>query len=313
MTHFPLDTSYWPTDPALFTDGLPLTASGKVRKDVLSAQLAASTQAATPRPGRLLLQTAGTCDFDPAHLLDVFAVQRRRFVTVLQGFGPDDWAAPTRCAGWSAHHVVRHLADCTAIMLASGPGDGTLDLAQGFDPRTTPRQWLAASDAEPPAATLGRLVATTGQLLSAARDRLRHGRRFDVRLPFGPMDWTVRLLHGFWDSWVHERDVLLARGADHLTDGDATAYATCYGVFIAAAVAPMLGGPVRATLRLGGDGGGIFDVGGSDGVTLTVDRTAAAGPQAAEIADALAGRSPAPAGDVPAGLFRMAEFFNTPA
>jgi hypothetical protein len=28
------------------------------------------------------------------------------------------------------------------------------------------------------------------------------------------MDWTVLLLHLFWDSWIHERDVLLARGAD---------------------------------------------------------------------------------------------------
>jgi fatty-acyl-CoA synthase len=316
----------------LFTDSFPLTSTGKIRKDVLSAQLAdtepppapqlaatepppaaAKTQA-VPQPGKLLLQTSGACDFDPAHLLDVFAAQRRRFVTVLQGFGPDDWAAPTRCAGWSAHHVVRHLADCTAIMLVSGPGDGTLDLAEGFDPRTTPRAWLATSDGEPPGASLDRLVTTTGKLLSAARDRLRDGRRFDVRLPFGPMDWTVRLLHGFWDSWVHERDVLLPQGAGHLTDGDATAYAAGYGVFIAAAVAPMFGDPVRATLRLGGDGGGTFDVGGGDAITLTVDRAATAGPLAAEVADALAGRSPAAVcGDVPAGLFRMAGFFNTPA
>jgi fatty-acyl-CoA synthase len=309
----------------LFTDSFPLTSTGKIRKDVLGAQLAAAKPPPAPdpgklllqpapRPGKLLLQAPGACDFDPAHLFDVFAAQRRRFVTVLRGFGPDDWAAPTRCADWSAHHVVRHLADCTAIMLASGPGDGTLELAEGFDPRTTPRAWLAASDGEPPGASLDRLVATTDKLLSAARDRLRHGSRFDVRLPFGPMDWTVRLLHGFWDSWVHERDVLLPQGADHVTDGDATAYAAGYGVFIAAAVAPMLGEPVRATLRLGGDGGGTFDVGGRDSVTLTVDRTATGGPSAAEVADALAGRSPAAVfSDVPAGLFRMAEFFNTPA
>jgi hypothetical protein len=54
----------------------------------------------------LLLQTKGACDFGPGHLLDVFSQQRQRFVTVLQGFGPGDWAAPTRCAEWSAHDVV---------------------------------------------------------------------------------------------------------------------------------------------------------------------------------------------------------------
>jgi len=36
------------------------------------------------------------------------------------------------------------------------------------------------------------------------------------------MDWTVLLLHLFWDSWIHERNVLLARGAKHPTADDAT-------------------------------------------------------------------------------------------
>ncbi len=268
---------------------------------------------AAPRPGSLLLQTEGACDLDPEHLLDVFAAQRRRFVTVLRGFGAGDWAAPTRCAGWSAHDVVRHLGDCTAIGVATEPGDGTLDVAEGFDPRTTPREWLAASDGEPPGASLDRLIAATGELLSVSRDRLSNGRRFGVRLPYGPVDWTVRLLHGFWDAWLHERDVLLARGADHPTDGDATAYAAGYGVFIAGAVAAMFGDPVQATLRLGGDGGGTFDLDGRGATTLTVDRSVTAGPPAAEVVDALAGRSPAAVlSGLPAGLFQMAEFFNTP-
>jgi uncharacterized protein (TIGR03083 family) len=265
------------------------------------------------RPGNLVLQTRGACDFGPERLLDVYAAQRWWFISVLRGFGPGDWAAPTRCAGWSAHQVVRHLADCAGIGAATTPGDGTLDVSGGFDPRTSPLEWLAASDGETPGATLARLATATDDMLSVSRDRVRDGRRFDVQLPFGPVDWTVRLLHSFWDSWVHERDVLLPRGAGYVSHGDATAYAVGYGVFIAAAVAQMFGDPVRATLRLGGDGGGIFFVGGRDGVTLTVDRVATAGPPAAEVADALAGRSPAAAaGDVPAGLFSMAELFNTP-
>ena len=48
------------------------------------------------RPGTLLLRTEGACDFDPEHLIDVFVEQRRRFVTVLEGFAPEDWAGPTR-------------------------------------------------------------------------------------------------------------------------------------------------------------------------------------------------------------------------
>ena len=112
--------------------------------------------------------------------------------------------------------------------------------------------------------------------------------------------------------------MLLARGAEHPTDGDATAYATAYGLFIAATVASIFGGQVQEKLTLGGDGGGIFELDSRGGVTLTVTRVTAAGPPAAEVADALAGRAQLAAvlGDLPASsraaLSRMADFFNTP-
>ena len=269
-------------------------------------------------PGRLLLRTEGACGLDPQHLLDVWARQRHRFTEVLRGFGPEDWAAPTRCAGWCAHDVVRHLCDGTALAAGAGPDDRTLDLTAGFDPRITPRGWPVVSANESPSATVRRFQATTDDLLAVLRDRLARGLRFGVRLPYGPMDWTILVLHGFWDSWLHERDVLLAQGRDHPTDGDATGYAAAYGVFIAAAVAALFGEQVQDKLTLGGDGGGAFDLDGRDGVTLTVTRVPTAGPPAAEVTDALAGRPPAAAalGDLPASsraaLSRMANFFNTP-
>jgi uncharacterized protein (TIGR03083 family) len=273
-----------------------------------------------PASGKLLLRTGGACDFDPQRLLDVFGEQRQRFIAVLRGFGPDDWAAPTRCAAWSAHDVVRHLCDANrvGIAIATGTDDGMLDVTAGFDPRITPCEWLTASAGESPQATLGRFVATTEERFVLVRDRLAKSHGFDVRLPYGPMDWTVGMLHGFWDSWIHERDVLLARGTQHPTDGDATVYATAYGLFIAAAVASMFGHQAQEKLRLGGDGGGIFDLDICGGVTLTVNRVTTAGPPAAEVADALAGRSQIAAvlGDIPANsrtaLSHMANFFNTP-
>jgi len=47
----------------------------------------------TSQPGTLLLRTAGMCHLDMPHLVDVFGEQRQRFVSILQGFGPGDWAA----------------------------------------------------------------------------------------------------------------------------------------------------------------------------------------------------------------------------
>lgn len=270
-------------------------------------------------PGQLLLSMEGACTLDPGRLLKVFGEQRQRFAAVLRSFGPSDWAAPTRCAAWSAHDVVRHLCDGTMKLAAAGPDDRTLDLAAGFDPRITPRGWPAVSAVESPGATFSRFMETTDGLLAVVGDRLARGHRFDVCLPYGPVDWTVLMLHGFWDSWIHERDVLLARGREHPTDDDATVYATAYGLFIAAAVASMSGRPVQGKLTLSGDGGGVFELDSCGAVTLTVTRVTTAGPPAAEAADALAGRAPVAAvlGDLPASsraaLARMGKFFNTPA
>jgi uncharacterized protein (TIGR03083 family) len=277
---------------------------------------------ASPAPdvfktAELLLRTGGACDIGPSHLLDVFGRQRQRFIAILRGFGPDDWAAPTRCAAWSAHDVVRHLCDANAVAAADAD-DRTLDLEGGFDPRVTPRTWPAISADQPPDVTLGRFVATTGDLLGLARDRLARGQRFDVCLPYGPMDWTMVLLHAFWDSWLHERDIVLARGNEHRTDGNATCYATAYGLFIAAAVAAKFGWLGRATLSLSGAGGGVFDVDSDGIVTLAVTRGRRAGPAAARVADALAGRAPTAVvlGDLSASariaLSGVADFFNTP-
>ncbi|MGH3380677.1 MAG: maleylpyruvate isomerase family mycothiol-dependent enzyme [Actinoallomurus sp.] len=274
-------------------------------------------------PSTLLLRSPGTCDLDPEHLLDAFGRQRQRFVAILAEFGPDDWAAPTRCAEWSAHDVVRHLCDATPA-LAAGADDRMLDTAAGFNPRKTPREWLAASAGEPPAATLARFVAKTGEALTLAHDRLARGETFGVGLPFGSADWTVRTLHVFWDSWIHERDVLLARGAEHPTDGDATGYAAAYGMFLAGAVAAMAGDRVGQSLTLDGDGGGVFDLDISGTVTLTVSRVPvtgqpAGGRPAARVADALAGRAQTPdvLGDLPDGtraaLTRLADFFDRPS
>ena len=161
-------------------------------------------------------------------------------------------------------------------------------------------------------------MTTTAEMLGQLSAWLAQDRRFDVHLPYGAMDWTVLALHAHWDSWLHERDVLLAQGREHPTDDDASFYATAYGLFIAAAVAPLFGDQVQERLTLSGEGGGIFDVESRGAATLAVIRVVAAGPPAAQVTDALAGRSVGAAvlSGLSAGsrtaLLRMADFFNSP-
>jgi hypothetical protein len=81
----------------------------------------------------------------------------------------------------------------------------------------------------------------------------------------------------------------------------------------------MFGDQVQEKLTLGGAGGGVFDLDTHRTVTLTVTRVTTAGPPAAKVADALAGRAQIATvlGDLPASmraaLSRLADFFNTPA
>ncbi|MFY1698665.1 MULTISPECIES: maleylpyruvate isomerase family mycothiol-dependent enzyme [unclassified Solwaraspora] len=271
---------------------------------------------ATNPTSTMLLQTPGECELQPARLLDAVADQRRQLLDDLRGFGSPEWSSPTRCPGWSVHDTVRHMCDVTRA-IAADPGDRTLDMTAGFDPRVTPNRWLTASAGEPPAATVDRLAATTDEVLAVARGRLARGERFDVVLPFGPMDWTVLVLHVLWDSWLHERDIFLALGVDRPTKNGATGYATAYGLLIAAAVARQFGDQVSHRLELGGDGGGIFELEARDAVTLTVTSAPAAGPSAAEVTDALAGRGSAAVLDIMpdaprTALTHLATFFTSP-
>jgi uncharacterized protein (TIGR03083 family) len=269
-------------------------------------------------PGGLRMRTDGDCEIAAARLLDVFERQRRRFIAELRGFGPDDWAGPTRCADWSAHEVVRHLCDANVVAVVPA-GDRTLDVRSGFDPRVTPAKWPSFAADQLPADTLACFTQTTEDLLGLARDRLARGESFAVWLPYGPMDWTILILHAAWDSWLHERDILLPRGAEPHADDDAIFYATAYGLFIATAVASMSGWQGRAELSLSGSGGGTFALASREAVTLTAARGHGAGPDAAQTADALGGRAAVAAAlaelpsDSRQALLRLANFFNLPA
>ena len=100
--------------------------------------------------------------------MEVFGRQRQRFAAVLRGFGPADWAAPTRCAEWSAHDVVRHLCDGSTRVAAADPQDRTLDLKHRVRPEDHAAPVAGISASESPGATLTRFLASTDDLLTVA-------------------------------------------------------------------------------------------------------------------------------------------------
>ena len=259
------------------------------------------------------LRIHGDCRFDVLELIDVYEAHRLRFIDQLAEFSTDDWSTPSRCSEWTVHQVVRHLADINDI----GLRDDANSAFDGFDPRTTPRRWLEPSDGETPAETLERLRAGSIRHFASERAAAESGVEYFVDFPFGKEPSKMLVAHSFWDSWVHERDVLFPLGLEHRTDDDGSRFAVTYALFISSAVAALFGSPINATLELSGLGSGTYDV-AHDGDAAIVRATPgeiATGVDAGALSDALSGR-----GNVddlmdspPAGLSALATYFTAPA
>jgi uncharacterized protein (TIGR03083 family) len=152
------------------------------------------------------------------------ARQRARLAGALADLTEAEWAAPSRCEGWSVQDVVAHLAGVNgfwALSITKGrEGEPTRYLTR-FDPVDTPAQLVEAARGVPPQEVLDRFVesnaALAASLAGVAPDEwtsvLAEG-------PPGHLSLRCIALHALWDSWVHERDVLLPLGRPAVVDDD---------------------------------------------------------------------------------------------
>jgi uncharacterized protein (TIGR03083 family) len=176
---------------------------------------------------------------DPAAILEPLVRQRRRFAALLADFDDDRWAAPSRCDGWSNRDVVVHLDSTNAFWsfsIASGlKGEPSRFLAS-FDPVASPAELVAGSDLSGAAAG-ERFAASTEalcQLLTGLDDA---GWRTLAEAPPGHLSVAAVAHHALWDSWVHERDVLLPLGEAPTVEADEVAATLRYAAALSPAFA----------------------------------------------------------------------------
>lgn len=143
-----------------------------------------------------------------AGVVEVDRAERARQLAVVGGVPLDRWAAPSRCAGWSVHDVVRHVAQMNALMLdaveAARSGRRSSRL-RGFDPKTGPQQLLDEAPAAEPAATLADYTASTRAVTDAVATL--DGSDVVLGSPTGRQPWPRVVLHALFDALVHERDI----------------------------------------------------------------------------------------------------------
>jgi len=168
--------------------------------------------------------------------------QRHRFAALLSGFDEQQWAAPSRCEGWSVQDVIAHLVTANqfwAFSIAAALGGEPTRFLATFDPVATPAELVQAVRSQPPAQTLADFVTSNQALADAVAPLDDEGWSAIGEAPPGHVPLRAVAVHALWDSWVHERDVALPLGLDPVDEPDeiigGLAYCTALGPALAVA------------------------------------------------------------------------------
>jgi uncharacterized protein (TIGR03083 family) len=180
--------------------------------------------------------------------------QRRRFIEALSSLSEEQWQAPTRCDGWRVQDVAAHVGGVDRfwnLMIQSALAGTPTRFLADFDPKVTPAALVDAERAAAPGETLAALADASGTLCAAVESLDQDGWLAIGESPAGHVTLTTLAHHALWDSWVHERDVLLALGMAQDEEPDEIVASLRY----AAALAPMfsLQGGSERTGTLGVD------------------------------------------------------------
>ena len=138
--------------------------------------------------------------------------QRARLAEALRGLSTGEWNTPSRCGGWTVQDVVGHLAGVNrfwSLSIQAGLRGEPTRLLASFDPVRVPAAMVQAARGASASATLDSFQATNaqlgtlvGSLTDADWDKL-------AEAPPGHLAIRAVALHALWDSWVHERDIVV--------------------------------------------------------------------------------------------------------
>jgi uncharacterized protein (TIGR03083 family) len=174
-------------------------------------------------------------DGPPDAILGPVVRQRRRLVEALGRLDDDQWGRPTRCEGWDVRDVIVHLDSTNSFWsfsIGAGVAGSPTRFLATFDPVASPAALVAGAPSRPPSCSALRSVDR------GAGHPARVARRPRVALvrrgPAGHISVSAVAHHALWDSWVHERDILVPLGIEQVVEPDEVAASLAH----AAALSP---------------------------------------------------------------------------
>ncbi|MEV4529399.1 maleylpyruvate isomerase family mycothiol-dependent enzyme [Streptosporangium sp. NPDC049304] len=248
---------------------------------------------------RLTLTERAGLSCGPEVMREALYTQRRSLAGRLAELTPSDWAAPTHCAEWSVHDVVRHIVDVAEYHVAELTGQSGYTRFNGlgsFDPTSTPDLWLQDSAGRSPEQTVEALLTVTEDEYDSLGARIEKGDSSLERNVAGRETlWSVRSLHVLWDTWLHERDMSQTLRTDGPPDVTVRRLAALYGLLFAGGVAALFGDLPKVSFQLVGSPDGVYEISGrQDDVRVTAGSASPpdlGGPFEA-VLESLSGRGP---------------------
>ncbi len=187
-------------------------------------------------------------EVDPAlgDVVEPWMRHRDRFENALASLDEEQWLTQSRCAEWTNRDVIGHLVDVDAfwaLSLESGRGGEPTSYLRDFDPKATP---LALVDS--------RSSLTTAEVFEAFTTNAALLRKtvegFDAadwsavcEAPIGHVSARLTLGHALWDSWLHERDVLMGLGLATTPEADELAVVAWYSLLFGGAQGGVIDDP----------------------------------------------------------------------
>ena len=250
--------------------------------------------------------------------------QRRRLASLLGRLDDEQWAAASRCEGWSVRDVTTHLVDTNGFWAfsigAARRGKPTRLLAT-FDAVTSPAALVDAARSQSHTEVLDRFIETNEAIADAVAELDDDGWSALGEAPPGHVPLRAVVLHALWDSWTHERDIVLPLGLTPVEELDEITGCLGYGAALSPAFV-VAGGSTRqgaiAVEATDPDVRFIVDVGASVVVRAgdaPADALRLTGP-AVELVEGLSFRVPLPcpvADDHKWLLSNLAEVFDREA
>lgn len=194
-----------------------------------------------------------TLDGPPAGIAGPAVGQRRRLAEAVGAFTAEQWAHPSRCEGWSARDVIVHL-DTTntfwSFSIAQGLAGEPTQFLAAFDPVASPAELVAAAVERSAGEVADRFMASTEALADLLGSIEEGGWSARAEAPPGHLSISAVVHHALWDSWVHERDILLPMGVTPPEEADEIAPCLRYAAALGPALALNRGAPERGVLAI---------------------------------------------------------------